>query len=42
MILLLGGTSDTAPIARGLAAVGLPVLVSTATDIDLDVGVHPW
>jgi len=41
MILLLGGTSDTAPLARGLAEAGYKVLVSTATDITLDVGMHP-
>ena len=40
MILLLGGTGDTAPLARGLAEAGYRVLVSTATDIPLDVGVH--
>lgn len=40
MILLLGGTGDTAPLARGLAEAGYEVLVSTATDIPLDVGVH--
>ncbi|MDA3894917.1 MAG: precorrin-6A reductase [Desulfobacteraceae bacterium] len=40
MILLLGGTSDTAPIARGLAGLKIPVLVSTATRIKLNVGDH--
>lgn len=41
MILLLGGTSDTAGIADSLAASGLDVLVSTASDTPLDVGRHP-
>lgn len=40
MILLLGGTSDTAPLAQRLAQVGFPVLVSTATDAALAVGSH--
>lgn len=40
-ILLLGGTSDTAPIAAALVQVGLRVLVSTATDAALDIGCHP-
>lgn len=40
MILLLGGTSETAPLAEALAAVGYRVLVSTATDIPLAVGSH--
>jgi precorrin-6A/cobalt-precorrin-6A reductase len=38
MILLLGGTSDTAPLAQRLAEAGQRVLVSTATDITLRVG----
>ena len=38
MILLLGGTSDTAPLAERLARAGLRVLVSTATDEALSVG----
>jgi precorrin-6A/cobalt-precorrin-6A reductase len=38
MILLLGGTSETAPLAASLAAAGHEVLVSTATDIPLNVG----
>ena len=41
MILLLGGTSDTAPLAERLAQAGLRVLVSTATDATLAVGSHP-
>jgi len=41
LILLLGGTSETAPVANALAAAGMEVLVSTATDNDLDVGDHP-
>jgi precorrin-6A/cobalt-precorrin-6A reductase len=41
MILLLGGTSDTAPIATRLAQMGHAVLVSRATPVPLDVGTHP-
>ena len=41
MILLLGGTSETAPLAKALVAQGFSVLVSTATDIPLDIGNHP-
>jgi len=41
MILLLGGTSETAPLANALAGQGFSVLVSTATDIPLDIGNHP-
>ncbi len=41
MILLLGGTSETARIAESLAGAGYEVLVSTATDISLHVGMHP-
>ena len=41
MILLIGGTSETAPLALALAQVGFKVLVSTATDLTLDVGSHP-
>jgi precorrin-6A/cobalt-precorrin-6A reductase len=40
-ILLLGGTSETAPLAVKLATAGYQVLVSTATDADLAVGDHP-
>ena len=40
MILLFGGTSETAEIATALADCGFSVLVSTATDADLDVGSH--
>ncbi len=40
-ILLLGGTSETAPLAVKLATAGYKVLVSTATDADLDIGEHP-
>ncbi len=40
MILLLGGTSDSAPLAARLAEAGLRVLVSTATDVQLDLGTH--
>ncbi len=43
MILLLGGTSETADIAAALAAAGLQVLVSTATATEspLDLPRHP-
>jgi precorrin-6A/cobalt-precorrin-6A reductase len=41
MILLIGGTSETAPLASGLAEAGYEILVSTATDALLDVGDHP-
>ena len=41
MILLLGGTSETAPVAEALARAGYRVLVSTATDIPLAIGSHP-
>jgi precorrin-6A/cobalt-precorrin-6A reductase len=41
MILLLGGTSSTSPIAQQLAERGHHVLVSRATDVPLDVGDHP-
>jgi precorrin-6A/cobalt-precorrin-6A reductase len=41
MILLLGGTSDTLPIARGLAQKGYRVLVSKATDVPLETGDDP-
>ncbi len=40
MILLLGGTSDSAPIAETIAQQGYKVLVSTATDTPLSVGQH--
>ncbi|MEI8235172.1 MAG: bifunctional phosphoserine phosphatase/homoserine phosphotransferase ThrH [Verrucomicrobiota bacterium] len=41
MILLLGGTSETALFAEALAKAGYRVLVSTATDIELSIGSHP-
>ncbi len=41
MILLLGGTSDTPPLARRLAENGYRVLVSQATDVPLETGCHP-
>ncbi len=41
MILMVGGTSETAPIASALAIAGFKVLVSTATDVPLNVGDHP-
>ncbi|MGO8746345.1 MAG: precorrin-6A reductase [Thermoguttaceae bacterium] len=40
-ILLLGGTSDTAPIAMRIARSGYRVLVSKATEIPLETGSHP-
>ncbi len=39
-ILLLGGTSETAPLADKIAAAGYRVLVSTATDAPLATGSH--
>ncbi|MBU3932175.1 MAG: precorrin-6A/cobalt-precorrin-6A reductase, partial [Proteobacteria bacterium] len=41
MILLIGGTSETAPLASGLAEAGYKVLVSTATTAPLAIGDHP-
>jgi precorrin-6A/cobalt-precorrin-6A reductase len=41
MILLLGGTSETAPIALALAEQGHRVLVSKATEIPLAISAHP-
>jgi precorrin-6x reductase len=41
MILLIGGTSETAPLASGLAEAGYAILVSTATDAPLAIGDHP-
>jgi precorrin-6A/cobalt-precorrin-6A reductase len=41
MILLIGGTSETAPLASGIARAGYDVLVSTATDVPLAIGEHP-
>jgi precorrin-6A/cobalt-precorrin-6A reductase len=41
MILLIGGTSETAPLAGGLAEAGYTVLVSTATDLPLEIGRDP-
>jgi precorrin-6A/cobalt-precorrin-6A reductase len=41
LILLLGGTSDSAPLAEQLAQRGYQVLVSTATEAELNVGQHP-
>ncbi len=41
MILLIGGTSETAPLAAGIAAAGFEVLVSMATDAPLAIGDHP-
>ena len=41
MILLIGGTSETAPLASGIVRAGYEVLVSTATDAPLAIEVHP-
>ena len=41
MILLIGGTSETAPLSSGLAVAGYEVLVSTATDAPLAIEEHP-
>ncbi len=41
MILLFGGTSETAGLATALAENGHRVLVSTATDAPLEIGNHP-
>jgi precorrin-6x reductase len=40
MILLIGGTSETAPLASGLAEAGYAVLVSMATAAPLAIGDH--
>jgi precorrin-6A/cobalt-precorrin-6A reductase len=40
VILLFGGTSETAPLSEMLAAIGYEVLVSTATPIALQIGRH--
>lgn len=40
MILVLGGTSETAAVAEELAAAGNSVLVSMATEVPLNVGRH--
>lgn len=40
-LLLLGGTGETGAMADALAAAGYDVLVSTATDVSLDVGASP-
>lgn len=40
-VLLLGGTSETAPLALQLVDAGYQVIVSTATDAPLEVGGHP-
>jgi precorrin-6A/cobalt-precorrin-6A reductase len=41
MILLLGGTSETAEVATRLAELGYKVLVSSATDAEQATGNHP-
>ncbi len=40
-LLLIGGTSETAPLAKGLAREGFRVLVSSATKVPLDLGSDP-
>jgi precorrin-6A/cobalt-precorrin-6A reductase len=40
MILLLGGTAETGPLAAALADTGLEVVVSTATDVPLELAPH--
>ncbi|MDD2673235.1 MAG: precorrin-6A/cobalt-precorrin-6A reductase, partial [Syntrophales bacterium] len=39
-LLLLGGTSETAPLALALAEAGFRLLVSTATEFRLDLPEH--
>jgi precorrin-6A/cobalt-precorrin-6A reductase len=41
IILLVGGTSETAPLAEQLALAGFRVLVSVATEVPLNLGNHP-
>jgi precorrin-6A/cobalt-precorrin-6A reductase len=41
VILLLGGTSETAPLSAALAEAGHSVLVSTATDVPMTISCHP-
>jgi precorrin-6A/cobalt-precorrin-6A reductase len=41
MILLLGGTSESVSLSSRLAEQGYPVLVSTATDIPMNIKGHP-
>ncbi len=41
MILLLGGTSETAPLAAAFLSKGWRTLVSTATDLPLYLPGHP-
>lgn len=41
MILLLGGTSETALFATAIAERGYPVIVSTATGFPLEIGKNP-
>jgi precorrin-6A/cobalt-precorrin-6A reductase len=40
VILLIGGTAESAPLALALAKSGYSVLVSTATDVPLEIGAH--
>jgi precorrin-6A/cobalt-precorrin-6A reductase len=41
MILLLGGTGESAAVAEAIAGAGYQVLVSAATDVPLYTGSHP-
>lgn len=41
MILLLGGTAETGPLAQKLLSLGYAVLVSTVTDTPLNIPSHP-
>ncbi len=41
IVLLVGGTSETAPLAERLAAAGFRVLVSVATEVPLNSGTAP-
>lgn len=40
MILLLGGTGESAAVAEGIAEAGYEVLISAATEVPLDSGSH--
>jgi precorrin-6A/cobalt-precorrin-6A reductase len=41
VILLLGGTADSAPLAHGMVDAGETVLVCSATDLPLPLPAHP-
>lgn len=42
MILLVGGTSESAPLAQSLLQAGYQVMVSLATEVDLDLPDHSF